>query len=165
MTLPSFRKTYLFGFLVIACLLSLAWYLQTHDGIEPCPLCILQRVALAILGVFFFLGALIPFKKCGRFFISLFAIIFALLGTLIAGRQVWLQHLPASQNSDCGASLEYMLHVLPVHTVLEKVLTGSAECSRIDWQFLNLSLAEWSFICFIGLLMLSILPKRTSKQK
>lgn len=156
MTRPSSRLTYLIGFIAISLLLGTSVYLQTHEGMTPCPLCILQRIMLGLLGVVFFFGAALNLKKNGRLFISILACTFASLGVLLAGRQVWLQHLPVNQNADCSASLQYMLQALPLTEVLQKILTGSAECSEVSWQWLNLSLADWSLGCFIFLLIVSI---------
>jgi disulfide bond formation protein DsbB len=150
------RLTYLISFLIICGLLGITTYLQAHDGINPCPLCILQRLTLAVLGVLFFFGAVLCLKKCGRYFLSALCLLISSAGGALAGRQIWLQHLPTSQNVDCGASLQYMMQVLPLHEVLDKVLAGSAECSQIGWQFLNLSLAEWSLVCFTLFFIVSL---------
>lgn len=154
--LPSSRKIYLISLSFTVLLLALGAYIQTHDGFVPCPLCILQRLALVILALIFCLGAVFKLKRFGQFMISLLAGLISSLGCVLAGRQVWLQHLPLSQTSDCGASLEYMVRVFPLHEVLKKVFAGSAECSRVDWQFLGFSLAECSLIAFSVLLIISI---------
>jgi disulfide bond formation protein DsbB len=105
----SSRTTYLIGFLAVVALLGIVAYLQAYKGFEPCPLCLLQRFALILLGIIFFIGTLLRLKKPGQFFINLLAILFSSLGAFLAGRQVWLQHLPPDQNAGCGASLDYML--------------------------------------------------------
>ena len=153
----SQRMAYLIGFIIILILIGVGFYLQIYDGITPCPLCILQRMTLGMLGVIFFFGAVVKTKKFGQRFIASFAMIISLLGIFLSARQVWLQHLPFDKNSDCGASLNYLLHVLPLTEVAQKVLAGSAECSVINWQFLHLSLADWSLCWFILLLIFSLL--------
>ena len=153
--LPSIRKTYLIALSLVILLLVLAAYLQAYDGITPCPLCLLQRLMLVLLGCIFCLGTAFNLNKVGQFMTSQFACLIAGLGCVLAGRQVWLQHLPVSQKGDCGASLEYMLHMLPLHEIFKEVFAGSAECSRVEWQFLNLSLAEWSLFGFSVLLIIS----------
>ncbi len=160
MNLPSIRFTYLLGFLVISILLGAASYLQIHDGITPCPLCIFQRIGLATVGVVFFFGAAINFRKVGSYFIASASCVFAIFGIVFAGRQVWLQHLPPVGSGNCGASLEYMLQVFPIQEVIKKVFIGGTECSQVTWQFLHLSLAEWSLLCFVTLLILGIVQWR-----
>jgi disulfide bond formation protein DsbB len=142
------RSAYFSAFLLVGVLIGIIYYLEKYDGINPCPLCILQRFALLGLGVVFLAGTLVQFKKWGNLILSVISYLLALAGLLLAGRQVWLQHLPANKASDCGASLQYMLQAFPLKQVLQKILTGSAECSAVDWRFLNLSLAEWSVLAF-----------------
>jgi len=146
----SQRKLNVMGFMIVAILIGITFYLQQFDGFIPCPLCILQRITLGLLGIVFFMGAALPFKKTGQIILSTFASLVALLGTFLSGRQVWLQHLPPDKNADCGASLQYLIHVLPFDQVISKILQGTAECAQKGWEFLNLSLASWSLICFIG---------------
>jgi disulfide bond formation protein DsbB len=152
----SARATYLIGLIAVIALLGIVAYLQAFAGLDPCPLCILQRFTLILLGIVFFFGALIKLKKTGHFFINLLAIVFSSLGALLAGRQVWLQHLPADQSAGCGASLDYMLQVFPLKDVLQKVLEGTSECSKVGIEFLHISLAAWSLICFCAFIVISV---------
>ncbi|MDR3490493.1 MAG: disulfide bond formation protein B [Gammaproteobacteria bacterium] len=156
MRLPSPRSTYLIGFFGITVLLALAMYLQIYEGLTPCPLCMLQRFMLIGLGALFFIGAVIKFNNIFHRLLAFANCVFAVLGMVLAGRQVWLQHLPPSTGGDCGASLDYMMQVLPLTEVIKKVFIGGAECSQVNWVLFQLSLAEWSLICFILLLGLSL---------
>lgn len=151
------RKLYLISFIFTAILLGITFYLQNFDGFIPCPLCILQRITLAMLGIIFFMGGIFQLKKIGNILLATLASVFALIGVLLSGRQVWLQHLPPDKNADCGASLQYLIHVLPFDQVISKVLQGTAECAQKGWEFLHLSLASWSLICFIGFFIFSLL--------
>jgi disulfide bond formation protein DsbB len=148
----SSRFTYFTALVVVSIMIGITFYLQIYAHVNPCPLCILQRFALVGLGVIFFSGALLRLERSGKLTIAALAYLFALIGALLAARQVWIQHLPPSASPDCGASLEYMLQVLPLLQVLQHILSGSAECSLVDWRFLNLSLAEWSLVSFCGFL-------------
>ncbi len=150
MNTSSQRKSYLIGFIVTAILLSVTFYLQQFEGFIPCPLCILQRMTLGLLGAMFLIGAILNVKKIGNSLLSLLAALIALLGTFLSGRQVWLQHLPPDKNADCGASLQYLMHVLPFDQLISRILQGTAECTQKGWTFLHISLAGWSLICFIG---------------
>ena len=77
------------------------------------------------------------------------ALLAATVGIGIAGRHVWLQHLPADEVPMCGPGLDYLLEALPISGVIRKVLTGSGECAKVDWQFLGLSMPEWSLLWFL----------------
>lgn len=156
MNLFSKRLSYLWGFLLIAIMMGIAFYLQFVKGIAPCPLCILQRIVAAFLGVVFFFGAVLSWSKWGDFFLGLFSFFISILGVLLSGRQVWIQHLPPDKTADCGVSLQYMLQMLPLDEVFRKVLQGTAECSQLEWSLFGFSLAEWSLFWFVVFAVFSI---------
>ena len=154
MTMRSTRPFYGAIALVAAALLGFGYYLQFAKGLEPCPLCIFQRVTYIALGLVA-LGACVhgPRGFGARLYDGLI-LIAAVTGSAIAGRQVWMQHLPPDQVPSCGPGLDYMLEVFPLTDVIRMAFTGSGECAEVSWTFLSLSIAEWSLICFvlIGLL-------------
>jgi protein dithiol:quinone oxidoreductase len=137
--------------LICAALLSFGYYLQYHDGLEPCPMCIFQRICyFAILGTATVAALHGPTGVGGRFYAAI-AGFSAVIGGAIAGRQVWLQHLPADQVPECGPGLEFMLEVYPLAEVIKTALRGTGECATVVWTFLGGSIAEWSLACFAGL--------------
>lgn len=151
----STKHIYLLGALATISLLLISIYLQMFEGFIPCPLCTLQRFTFGLLALIFILGIFIH-KRLSHLILSFFTTIASILGILLAGRQVWLQHFPP-QNSECGVSLEYMIKVLPTHQVLQKVFEGSAECTQSGgWHFLTLDMADWSLVWFILFLFLSL---------
>ncbi len=154
--LVSKRLAYLLGFLATSALLGLAAYLQIHDNLSPCPLCILQRIVLGALGIVFFLAAAFRYKRFFLALTGLAAILLSIAGILLAGRQVWLQHTPPIPGESCGASLQYMMKVLPLDEVLKNVFRGGSECSQIGQAVLGLSLAEWSLLGFIVFFFFSV---------
>lgn len=147
---PSFRASFLLGFLACAGLIGFALFSQFQWGLEPCPLCIFQRVAFAALGVVFLLGALHgPKGRAGRSAWGVLALVAALAGVAVAGNHVRLQMMPADQVPACGPGLDYMMEMLPVTGVIQKVMTGSGECADVDWSFLGLSMPAWSLVWFV----------------
>lgn len=144
---------------VLACVGAMggALYLQHHDGLDPCPLCIFQRVGVIAAGVFFLLALVHNPGTRGQRIYGVLAGLGAIGGGLVAARHVWLQHLPADQVPDCGPGLDYMLDVFPMQDVLRMVLQGSGECAEVDWTFLGLSLPAWSLLVFVGLLAIALL--------
>ena len=148
----SFRTQFLLGFVACAGLLAYAFYVQLQDGLEPCPLCIFQRVAFAALGIVFLAGGLhAPKVRGGRRIYGIAAMLAAGVGVAIAGRHVWLQSLPPDQVPTCGPGLDYMLDAMPIGGVIRKVLTGSGECAAVDWTFLGLSMPAWTLVSFVVL--------------
>ncbi len=153
----SKRRVNLFGFIICASLIGAALYLQ-EVGHEPCPLCILQRIAFIAMGILFLLAAL--HNPAGRIGGRIYGLLIATVGTLggiIAGRHVWLQHLPPDQVPECGPGLEYMMEVFPLAEAMQKVFKGSGECAEVSWTFLTLSIPEWSLILFFILSVVGLL--------
>ncbi|HQT25224.1 MAG TPA: disulfide bond formation protein B, partial [Burkholderiales bacterium] len=91
---------------------------------------------------------------------GLLVAILAAGGASVAGRQVWLQHLPEDQIPECGPGLDYMLQAFPLNKTLKMVLHGSGECAKVDWRFLGFSIAEWSLLIFVLLVLFSLLSAR-----
>jgi len=150
----SFRLQFLAGFVLCAAFIGYAIYTQFHDGLKPCPLCIFQRIAFAAMGVVFLLGGLhAPKGRLGRRLYGLLALVPGGIGLGIAGRHVWLTHLPADQVPECGPPLQFMMDTNPLTDVIRKVLTGSGECAKVDWTFLGMSMPAWSLTCFIALVL------------
>jgi disulfide bond formation protein DsbB len=145
------RAGNLLGFVACAGLIAYALYAQFVQGLEPCPLCILQRLAVLVVGLLF-LAALLhdPANRGARVYGVLIDLT-ALAGIGVAARHMWIIAQPPGAVAECGASLDYMMAVLPWHEVLAKVLTGSGECAKIDWQFLGLNMPTWVLMALVSL--------------
>ena len=139
------------GFLACAALLAYAYYAQYVLHLEPCPLCIFQRVGIFVVGIAFALAAAIDPVSWGR---KLYAVAIALtaLATVgIAAKHLYIQSLPPGSVPACGASLDWMLKVSPLPEVIAKVLSGSGECARINWRLFGLSMPGWVLIAAVSL--------------
>jgi disulfide bond formation protein DsbB len=145
------RSFYAAVALLCAALLGYGYWLQFGDGLEPCPLCIFQRLAYIAAGAVAFIAAVHGPGDTGRRIYSASIVLAAGVGAAIAGRQVWLQHLPPEQVPECGPGLDYMLEAFPLSEALRMVFTGSGECAQVDWTFLSFSIAEWSLFWFVAL--------------
>lgn len=163
-TLPP-RWLNLGGFAICAVLLSFAYYLQFHEGLDPCPLCIFQRIGVILLGFVFLIAALHHPQQTGARVYAVLIAASALAGAGIAARHVWLQHLPPDQVPACGPDLGYMLEVLPIGEVIKRVFTASGECAKIVWSFLGLSMPAWVLIWFLALGTLGLLGNWISRPR
>ena len=152
----SSRAAYAVGFLACAGLLAFAYYLQYFQNQEPCPLCILQRVAFLDMMIVFAVAAMHGPKRRGAVVYSGLLLVMTAMGAGIAGRQVWLQHLPPDKVPACGPGLEYMLERFPLGEALRKIFAGSGECAEAGWRFLDLPIAGWSLLWFVLLGALAI---------
>ena len=143
-------------FLVCAGGLGFAYYAQFYLGLEPCPLCIFQRLALLGLGMVFLLATVHnPGGWGARVYGALIGLA-AGIGASIAARHVWLQHLPPEEAPRCGPGLDYLLETLSLNETVREVLTGSGECAKVDWTLLGLSIPEWTLLLFLGLGVLGV---------
>jgi disulfide bond formation protein DsbB len=140
------RRGNLLGFLACAALLAYAYYAQFVLHLEPCPLCIFQRIGVFALGVIFLIAALHDPAAFGRRMYGLLLSLAALATVGIALRHLYIQNLPPGSVPACGASLDFMLKVFSLSEVLVKVLTGSGECAKVTWEFLGLAMPAWVLI-------------------
>ncbi|MDP9009276.1 MAG: disulfide bond formation protein B [Pseudomonadota bacterium] len=145
------RRGNFLGFLACAGLLAYAYYAQFVMHLEPCPLCIFQRVGVFVLGVVFLIAALHDPAAFGRRVYALLLSLAALATIGIALRHLYIQSLPPDSVPACGASLDFMLKVFSLSEVLVKVLTGSGECAKVTWQFLGLAMPAWVLISAVAL--------------
>jgi disulfide bond formation protein DsbB len=131
------------GFAVCAALLAYAAYTQFYQGLDPCPLCVLQRIGMALLGLTFLAAALHNPRGRGTYAYALLIGLAALATAGVAARHVYVQHLPPGALPSCGAPLATLLKFMPVWQVIRKILTGSGECSEVTWRFLGLAMPAW----------------------
>lgn len=140
--------------LLCVVLLACAYYWQWSLHVQPCPLCLIQRVLFALLAIVFFMhwchrtSGLIMQRLYG-----VSTILIAGIGVITSARQVWLQHLPPSLQPPCGASLDYMLAHFPWHQIIIALFKGTGNCADIVVRLLGLSIAEWSLLFFVVFLI------------
>jgi disulfide bond formation protein DsbB len=157
MTIPHPRICFLLAFLFCASLLGTAIYFQFVGGLEPCPLCISQRIMVLAVAVVLLLAFLHnPRSVKGVRSYAVAGFVTAMLGASVSGRHVWLQHLPPEQVPACGPGLEYMFQYFPLTDTLRAMLTGTGECAKVDWTLLGLSMPAWVLLCFLGLAAFSL---------
>ncbi|HTN34995.1 MAG TPA: disulfide bond formation protein B [Marinobacter sp.] len=149
---------WVFGLIFIVCasLLGVAFYMEHVMGLEPCPLCWLQRFGFMGAGLVSLLAALQGPSGFGIRIYGFFLILTAGAGLGVAGRQLWLQSLPADQVPACGPSVEYMLEVLPFLEVLSTALKGTGDCAKVVWRFLGLSIPGWTAVAFSALIIVGL---------
>ena len=149
------RKLALAGFLVCAGLIAFALFLQYGRGLDPCPLCMIQRVVFIAIGFVFLVAALAGPRAWGTKVYGFVAAALALTGAGFAARHVWLQWNPPEFES-CTADLFTQLQRIPFGSVIERALVATGDCARVDWRFLGLSIAEWSLLWFVVLLVWAV---------
>jgi disulfide bond formation protein DsbB len=147
----TLRSGNFMGLVVCAGMMAFALFSQHVLGLEPCPLCIFQRVAVVGLGLVFLMAAIHSPGRLGRWIYAALLLLVSLAGSAVSARHVWLQNLPPDQVPSCGPGLDFMLDTFPFTEVLNMVLSGSGECAEVSWSLLGLSMPAWTLIGLLGM--------------
>ncbi|MFW5444389.1 MAG: disulfide bond formation protein B [Methylococcaceae bacterium] len=161
------RIWFLLGFTSCVLMLATGAYFQFVEELEPCPLCISQRIAILITGLAFLMAAIHNPSSYGLKVYSILGTLTALFGAGISIRHVWIQNLPADEVPECGPGLEYVYENFPLIDSIKLMLNGTGDCADILWTFLGISIPGWTLVAFLGLATVSLLqqwntPKHTS---
>lgn len=146
----SRRNGYLLGFIGSFGLVALALWIQTRYNLNPCPLCISQRIIFMGLGLLFLLAAFIQTNTMLKKIFTLLIVLTALGGAGVAIRHWWLQAHRESMIADCGVGFDYMFENFPLQKALTLVFKGTGDCAAIDWTLLGLSIPQMSLIAYIS---------------
>ena len=149
---------------VCVAMLAFGLYLQHVVGLEPCPMCIVQRYALVLVAL---VAGITAMAKSRGLLITGSGVLVLLsgFGAFVAARQSFLQWYPPEEAS-CGRDLYGMIETFPLKRAIPMIFKGSGDCTKIDWTFLGGSIANWSFVCFvaIGLVMLTLIVRLAPKR-
>lgn len=147
--LPN-KTLYLLIFLACVGLLASAYYFEYVLYLDPCPLCMMQRIAVLLVGLVGLSGFLLSGTLMKQMIHGVLMILASGFGMAVAGRHIWIQNLPEDEVPTCGPSLEYMVDTLPWAEVLTIMLRGNGNCADTQWSFLGLSMPEWVMVWFAG---------------
>ena len=150
----------------LACVALLAFglYLQHVVGLEPCPMCIVQRYALVLVAV---VAGITAMARSRGLLIAGSGLLVLLsgFGAFVAARQRFLQWYPP-EIASCGRDFYGMIETFPLKRAIPMIFKGSGDCTKIDWTFLGLSIANWSFLCFVAIAMVGlVLITRLARQR
>ncbi|MEJ5029218.1 disulfide bond formation protein B [Comamonas sp. MYb21] len=157
------RRTLALIFVACAAMMAFGMYLQHVVGLEPCPMCIVQRYCLIAVGVLALLGSLRPSSAGWWKSFGGLALLFSVFGAFTAARQSWLQWNPP-EFATCGRDFYGMIENYPISRSLPMIFRGSGDCTAIDWTFLGLSIANWSFLAFAAFSIVLLLALFKAKR-
>src|SRR5437868_14930017 len=140
---------------VCVALLAFGLYLQHVVGLEPCPMCIVQRYALVLVAIVSGLTACTNRNALLMSGTSLLVLLSG-FGAFVAARQSWLQWYPP-EIASCGRDFYGMIETFPLKRVIPMIFRGSGDCTKVDWTILGLSIANWSFLCFCAIALIALL--------
>ena len=164
MKVKSLRLYSFIPFITTVLLLAYAYYEEYVEYLDPCPLCMVQRLVFAVIGVIFLLTLVKPPQFVLRKVVAVIIAIVSLMGVAVSARHIWIQNLPADEVPACGPGLFYMLDTLPFGSVLQEILQGSGECAEVSWRFLGLTMPMWTLVCFIGFVIYTIIWSTLTKK-
>lgn len=155
MILPAPRLLFFTLFAACTALLGFGLYLQHFVGLEPCPMCIMQRYAFVAVALIALIAALHGPRRIGTVIYGLLVLVFALAGAAVAAQQSRLQREPPSL-AECGPGFEYMMESFGLAEALPMIFRGAGDCAAIDWSFLGLTIANWSLLCFAAIAIFAL---------
>ena len=153
-TFLTFKKINLFGSLLSFLLVMLALIIQTQFNLEPCPLCVSQRIVFIVIGFLFLLFSFLNPTKIIQFIHFVSLIVANIFGMVFAIRHIMIQSKWIIVPAECGIDLGYMFDNFPLTEAFILLFKGTGDCSEIDWLFLGLTLPQLALISYI---MFSIL--------
>lgn len=144
---------------VVGLLLFAALVMEHAFGMDPCPLCLMQRIWFFFAGVFAF-TSLLHNPRWGIY--PLLTMLAALIGGGFSIRQLYLQSLPADQVPACGPDMAYMLEALPLSDVLIAMTQGTGDCAEVAWSLLGISIPGWALLSFAAIIVMAVLQLRAA---
>lgn len=154
------RIGFFLGFIACISLLGFGAYLQFVEELEPCPLCISQRLAIFATGLLYLLAAI--HNRASKIY-GIAIGLMALVGAGVSVRHIWIQHLPPDEVPECSPGLEYVFQNFPLSKTIQLMLSGTGECAKVDWTLLGLSIPAWTLFAFLSLASLGFLLGLTKK--
>jgi disulfide bond formation protein DsbB len=124
------------------------FYLQEYLGLDPCPMCILQRYAFFAIGIVALVAAIHDPRGAALKAYAGLVILFALAGGAVAVRHSYLQHFPPLRET-CGTDLDFLLDTFSLSEAFPKIFAGTGSCSKVDWKLIGLSIPEWALVWYL----------------
>ncbi|KTD22058.1 disulfide bond formation protein DsbB [Legionella lansingensis] len=155
MTKVNFQRWQILLFSLSLVILASSFYFQYVQGLQPCPLCLMQRFCVFLLVIIGLLGMYSKQITKVRI-LAISQIIVAAAGLFFAGRQLWLQSLPMSQVPSCLPDLEVLLRYFPWRDVFHALFWGAGDCAEVNWEWLGLSMPAWSGLYFIFMFLTGV---------
>ena len=132
------------------------FYFQNHLQLEPCYLCITQRVFIIAIAVVCALALLHNPAQRGQKIYAGISTLLAIIGSYFSVKQLWLQSLPEDQVPACGVPVDYLFDVFSLSEAISHLLKGDGNCAEVQWQMLSISMPGWVLVAFIGYMVVGI---------
>lgn len=160
MTIPAPRVLNFLLFALCVGLMGFAFFLEHVKDLEPCPLCMSQRIVFVVAGLVGLIAAIHNPATVGTKVYGFLLALVAAVGAALASRQLWLQSLPADEIPACGPGLSYIvenMEYFPMQEVLTMMLSGTGDCADVQWVFLGLSIPGWTLLVFTSMIVFGLI--------
>ena len=154
-TFLTFKKINLLGALLSFLLVGLALTIQTQFNLEPCPLCVSQRIVFILIGLLFLVFSFLNPTRLIKFIHLVSLLVVNIVGIVFAIKHILIQGKWITVPAECGIDLDYMFENFPIREAFSLLFKGTGDCSEIDWLFLGLSLPQLALIAYIMLCVLT----------
>lgn len=154
MSKRGYRSVQILLLFITIIVLWMSFYFQWVLGLQPCPLCLMQRFCVFLLMMFFLMGLCLSTLSRGRL-VAIMQIGLSVAGLFFACRQLWLQSLPIGQVPACLPGLDILIHYFPWQDLVHALFWGTGECAEVTWTFWGLTMPAWSGLYFLLMLMVS----------
>jgi len=148
-TFLTFKKINLLGALLSFLLVGLALTIQTQFNLEPCPLCVSQRIVFILIGLLFLVFSFLNPTRLIKFIHLVSLSVVNIVGMVFAIKHILIQGKWITVPAECGIDLDYMFENFPIREAFSLLFKGTGDCSEIDWLFLGLSLPQLALIAYI----------------
>ncbi len=152
----TFKKINLLGALISFFLIMSAIFIQTQYNLEPCPLCITQRIIFIIIGCVFLSFAFFKVTKLIKVTHVILLISINCVGVIFSVRHILIQSGWIVVPAECGIDLDYMFDNFPLNEALNLLFRGAGDCSQIDWVMFGVTLPQLALIWYLIFIMLTI---------
>jgi len=149
------RQVFLGIFVATALMMGFGYWLQYAEGLEPCPLCMTQRIFITLAGLTGLVAALHGPGRAGIRVYGTLVALWCVVGGGFSMRHLWLQSLPPGQAPACGPPLEYLFDALPLKDAFMHLLRGDGNCAEVDWTFLGIAIPGWTLLAFAVIALLA----------
>ena len=164
MTLPQFRTVQILIFFSAIGLMAMALFFEHVMGLVPCPLCISQRIVVVTIGLIGLAAAIHNPGKTGKQGYSAAMVVIALCGAALAIRQLYLEGMPPELAPACLPGLDYLVEVMPIMDLIAVMVSGTGDCTEVQWTLFGISIPGWTLVCFIGYIALGIFETVRAQQ-
>ena len=148
-----YKKTQTVVFILTLVVLSFALYVEYIEHVNPCPLCLMQRLCVLCLVPLCLISFFIQRYRTSVILV-LMQLFMALSGLFFAGRQVFLQNVAITASGMCMPTLHRVIKYLSWEAMFNLFFWGSSDCAEMTPHFLGLSMPLWSALYFILIVLL-----------